>query len=105
MTPFHRLLHKRISFFFIMEGFFVEISTPGFGFKERENKGVLNPKNNILVCPFIHPYDVPEFWQNIGIGMHKGFKKKTSTSIEPSETMAGLESLRNECGARETGGF
>ena len=82
MTPFHRLLNNRISFFFIMEGFLVEISTL-WRFRERQVRGVLNPKQNILVCPFIHPYDIPEFRHNIFVGMRKGFEDGASKKFNP----------------------
>jgi len=73
-SPFSRRLpYSRFSFCFLIEGFFIEFFTPGFGFKR---VGVINPKKNILVVPFIDLLDIPEFVQGITMGIKKGFKEK-----------------------------
>jgi hypothetical protein len=79
--PFHRLDEKneRVSFCFIMEGFFVEIFTPGLRLSERKTKGIIDIRsieNNKLDCSFVHPYDIPELAKPIFIGVGAGFKKK-----------------------------
>lgn len=57
--PFHREhLYNRFSFCFLMEGFFIEFFTPGFGFKR---EGIVNPKRNVITMLFINEYDIPEF--------------------------------------------
>lgn len=59
--PFCRqLLYNCFSFCFLLEGFFIEVFMPGHGFKA---KGVINPKKDILVVPFIDLFDIPEFKQ------------------------------------------
>ncbi|GEM_PF-656158 len=71
-SPFNRrLLYSRFSFCFLIEGFFIEFFTPGFGFKRVR---VINPKMNILVVPFIDLFDIPELVQGITVGIKKGFK-------------------------------
>ncbi len=73
-TPFCRILpYSLFSFCFLMEGFFIEIFTPGFGFKR---EGVINPKKDILIVPFIDLFDIPEFKKTIIVGIQKGFKNK-----------------------------
>ncbi len=72
IKPFIRFLPYRLyAFCFLLEGFFIEIFTPGFGFKR---EGILNPKNNNLFVPYVDVYDIPEVIQTIKIGIMKGFK-------------------------------
>jgi hypothetical protein len=65
--------YNHVSFYFLFEGFFIEIFTPGFGFKR---EGIINPKKNILVVPVIDLFDIPEMKEAIIVGIQKGFKDK-----------------------------
>lgn len=67
ITPFHRkLLYNRVSFCFLIKGFFIEFFIPSFGFKR---KGVINLKKDSLVIPFIDIDDIPEFKELIVAGI------------------------------------
>jgi len=84
-NPFARLdeQNERVSFCFVMEGFFVEILTPGLRLSERKMKGIIDLRsieNNKLDCSFIHPYDIPELAKTIFIGVGTGFKKAKQKS-------------------------
>ncbi|MFZ2171945.1 MAG: hypothetical protein WAW61_20175 [Methylococcaceae bacterium] len=73
-TPFLRIqLYNHVSFCFLFEGFFIEIFTPGFGFKR---EGIINPKKNVLVVPVIDLFDILEMKEAIKVGIQKGFKDK-----------------------------
>ena len=76
MEPFHRLFDNNISFNFIFEGWFFEIFIPGLGLGERQSTGVINSERIRLACPFIHPYDIPEFSETIILGIQKDLEKK-----------------------------
>ena len=61
LTPFYRkVAHRKYSFCFTFEGFFIEIFTPGLSLKSREQSGVLSNQMRILSVPFIDIFDIPE---------------------------------------------
>ncbi|HCE2908011.1 TPA: hypothetical protein NGV35_004577 [Vibrio parahaemolyticus] len=72
ITPFFRkVAHRRYSFCFNFEGFFIEIFTPGLPLKERKEFGVLTNKSEILSVPFLDIFDVPEIEETLVEGYGK----------------------------------
>ncbi|MCX2780611.1 hypothetical protein OQJ46_11895 [Microbulbifer thermotolerans] len=72
ITPFFRKLDGGFSFCFLLEGFFIEIFTPGLGYRQCGQKGILNPKKSVLLVPYLSIFDVFELVQLMisGYGKH-----------------------------------
>ncbi|WP_051298711.1 hypothetical protein [Marinobacterium litorale] len=72
ITPFSRKLDKQFSFHFILEGFFIEIHTPGLRYKGRQERGVLLKGRKALLIPHLSIFDIPEVLDAMvsGYGKH-----------------------------------
>ncbi len=82
-SPFNRSLpNQRHSFCFLFEGFFIEIFFPGHTSKNRNEKGVINPLNNIILVPYLDIFDIPEVVKLLVSGYKKDLEG--NVNISPS---------------------
>lgn len=72
ISPFARRVTSGFSFCFLIEGFFIEIFTPGLRHKSRSQKGILHPDKPVFLIPYLHIFDVPEIFNLMmsGYGKH-----------------------------------
>lgn len=72
VTPFLRRRSSGFSLCFLIEGFFIEIFTPGLRYKKRSEKGVLNPENSVFMVPYLKIFEIPELVELMvsGYGKH-----------------------------------
>jgi hypothetical protein len=72
ISPFSRCLpNQKFSFCFTFEGFFIELFTPGLGYKNRPTTGLINPSKEVIIAPFIDIFDIPEVLQLLITGYGK----------------------------------
>lgn len=62
---------KQFSFCYILEGFFVEIFTPGLNHKSLCSPGVIRNKKHDLFIPYLEVFDIPEFLEMAVSGYRK----------------------------------
>jgi hypothetical protein len=62
-SPFcrHYTSTGQFSFCYVLEGFFVEIFTPGFKHKSLDSRGVIRNGKNELFIPLLEVFDIPVF--------------------------------------------
>ncbi|TFF62664.1 MULTISPECIES: hypothetical protein [Comamonas] len=78
-TPFVRCTSlDAFVFCFLFEGFFIELSVPGYKFKKMSEFGVINPKNKILMIPYIDVFDIPEIVGALLMGYRKNKEGKVN---------------------------
>lgn len=63
ISPFFRKIKSGYSFCFLVEGFFVEIFTPGLRNRLRKQYGILNENCRIILIPNIEFLEIPEMLQ------------------------------------------
>ena len=77
VSPFFRKTNNRFTFCFLLEGFFVEILTPGLKYNERRNnKGIIYPSNDGFMAPYLSIFDVPELVELLVAGFKKNAEGK-----------------------------
>lgn len=77
VSPFFRQTDNRFTFCFLLEGFFVEIMTPGVRFNERHNtKGIIYPNYDGFLAPYLSVFDVPELVELLVAGFKKNVEGK-----------------------------
>lgn len=77
ISPFFRRIKNGFSFCFLIEGFFVEIFTPGLKSKFRSKYGILNENSRIMMIPNIEVLEIPEVLQLCVAGLRKHTKGLT----------------------------
>lgn len=83
ISPFRRKHPERkVSFCFLMEGFFVEVFFPGHRFKDRQRKGVLHVNSRTIHSPFMDIFSIPEIKRALSIGYMKAQEGMVHPSVE-----------------------
>lgn len=78
-TPFvRRISLDSFVYCFLFEGFFIELFVPGYRFNKTSEFGVINPKNKILMIPYIDIFDIPEFVDALLMGYKKNKEGKVN---------------------------
>lgn len=60
ISPFCRKFSNFISFHFLLEGYYIVFVMPGYKIGHRIKTGLLKPKNNVLLVPFMNIFEIPE---------------------------------------------
>lgn len=71
VSPFYRAGDNKVSFCYLLEGFFVEIFFPSHSFKCSKRLNVVRQNGDFLNAPYIDVFSVPELFE----AMKSGYKK------------------------------
>lgn len=75
---FRKLPNHKISFCFLLEGFFIEIFMPGHTSKQRATKGIINPLSKTITAPYLDIFDIPEVVDLLVAGYKKNLEGKVN---------------------------